>query len=41
MERVVVTGIGAITPFGVGMQQCYRQLIQGKSAIRVVCRFMI
>ncbi|KAK8792560.1 hypothetical protein WA588_005052 [Blastocystis sp. NMH] len=33
MERVVVTGIGAITPFGVGMEQCYRQLIQGRTAI--------
>ena len=36
MERIVVTGIGAITPFGVGMEQCYRQLIRGKSAIHVV-----
>ena len=37
MQRIVITGIGAITPFGVGMARCYEQLISGKSAIRVEC----
>ena len=39
MRRIVVTGIGAITPFGVGMDHCFQSLIQGKSAIQVTSSF--
>ena len=39
MRRIVVTGIGAITPFGVGMDHCFQSLIQGKTAIQVTSSF--
>jgi len=34
--RVVVTGLGAVTPFGVGVSKFWNSLIQGKSAISAV-----
>lgn len=34
MQRVVVTGYGAVTPFGLGVTPLWSQVIQGKSAIR-------
>lgn len=36
MQRVVVTGVGAITPLGVGMERCFQEIVAGKSGI-VVC----
>lgn len=36
MQRVVITGIGAITPFGVGMEHCFQQIVAGRSGIVVV-----
>jgi len=38
-RRVVVTGLGAITPLGVGAETSWQSLCQGKSAIRPVTRF--
>ena len=35
MHRVVITGIGAVTPFGIGMAHCYEQLLLGRTAIHV------
>ena len=35
MQRVVITGIGAITPFGVGMEHCFTQLVNSCCAIKV------
>ena len=32
--RIVVTGIGAVTPFGVGVKRFWNELLAGKSAIR-------
>lgn len=36
MQRVVITGVGCISPLGVGMEHCFHELIAGKSGI-VVC----
>lgn len=35
MQRVVITGIGAVTPFGVGMEHCFTQLVNSCCAIKV------
>ena len=38
-KRVVVTGLGAITPLGIGVETSWQSLCQGKSGIGVVTRF--
>ncbi|MDI6815232.1 MAG: beta-ketoacyl-ACP synthase II [Dehalococcoidales bacterium] len=38
-RRVVVTGLGAITPLGVGVEKSWESLCQGKSGIGVITRF--
>ena len=38
-RRVVVTGLGAITPLGIGVEESWQSLCQGKSGIGVVTRF--
>ncbi len=39
MRRVAVTGIGAITPLGIGREESWKPLIEGKSGIAEVTRF--
>ncbi|MFC1904142.1 beta-ketoacyl-ACP synthase II [Chloroflexota bacterium] len=39
MRRVVVTGLGTITPLGIGVEANWRSLCQGKSGIGEVTRF--
>ncbi|MFC2068142.1 beta-ketoacyl-ACP synthase II [Chloroflexota bacterium] len=38
-RRVVVTGLGAITPLGIGVEASWRLLCQGESGIGIVSRF--
>ena len=39
MKRVVITGLGAITPIGIGKEEFWNSLIQGKSGIGYITRF--
>ncbi|SIS73079.1 beta-ketoacyl-ACP synthase II [Insolitispirillum peregrinum] len=39
MRRVVVTGVGALTPLGMGVQGTWKQLLDGVSGIRAIDRF--
>ena len=39
MRRVVVTGMGIVSPFGLGIDHNWHQLIAGKSAIRSIDTF--
>ena len=38
-QRVVVTGIGALTPIGCGVEGLWAGVLRGKSAVRVTTRF--
>ena len=39
MRRVVVTGMGAVTPLGVGVSALWKGLTSGSSAVRPITRF--
>ena len=39
MKRVVITGLGAITPIGIGKESFWKSLIQGRSGIGYITRF--
>ncbi len=38
-KRVVVTGLGAITPIGIGKQEFWQALLEGKSGVAKITRF--
>ena len=38
-ERVVITGIGAITPIGTGAEALWQGVLDGRSAVRTITRF--
>lgn len=39
MRRVVITGIGLVSPFGGGVEYAWKQILQGKSGIKKITRF--
>lgn len=41
MRRVVVTGLGLLSPFGVGAEHTWKQILAGRSAARRIERFEV
>ncbi len=41
MRRVVVTGLGLLSPFGMGVDHCWRELLSGRSACRRITEFEV
>ena len=39
MEKIVITGMGAVTPIGIGVDTFWENLIQGKSGIEKIKSF--
>jgi len=39
MRRVVVTGMGAVTPLGVGVEHAWKRLIEGQSGVTAIDEF--
>ena len=40
-KRVVITGIGVVSPYGLGMDSLWNSVLEGKSAISTVENFNV
>ncbi|MEE8605536.1 MAG: beta-ketoacyl synthase N-terminal-like domain-containing protein, partial [Candidatus Aminicenantaceae bacterium] len=38
-HRVVITGLGAVTPIGIGVEDFWKSLIAGQNGIKRITRF--
>ena len=38
-RRVVITGVGAITPIGIGKEEFWNNLVAGKSGVGLITQF--
>ena len=38
-RRVVVTGLGAVTPIGIGIEEFWSNLLQGKNGVAPITKF--
>ena len=38
-RRVVITGLGVVTPLGIGLKKTWQGLIAGKSGVTKITRF--
>jgi 3-oxoacyl-[acyl-carrier-protein] synthase II len=38
-KRIVITGIGAITPIGIGLEECWQAMLEGKSGAAPITYF--
>ena len=38
-RRVVITGMGAITPIGIGLQEFWQGLIEGRNGVELITKF--
>lgn len=39
MRRVAVTGLGIVSPLGIGTDRCWKAAVEGRSGIRAITRF--
>ncbi|MBV8504395.1 MAG: beta-ketoacyl-ACP synthase II, partial [Alphaproteobacteria bacterium] len=39
MRRVVVTGMGLVTPLGIGLERNWNDLVEGMSGVRTIQSF--
>ncbi len=39
--RIVITGMGAVTPIGIGVKNYWQSLISGRSGVRRISRFPV
>lgn len=39
MEKIVITGMGAVTPLGIGVDEFWKNLIEGKSGVDIIKSF--
>ena len=40
MKKIVITGMGAVTPIGIGVDEYWKNLLDGKSGIDKITSFV-